>query len=84
MKTEEKSVLKYVVNKYGHDKVAHIITFGSMAAKMAIRDVAGYKNYLCLMPTGLPSLYLKDQGSHLNQHMQKYRNWPGKENHPIN
>ena len=34
------SVLQYVVNKYGHDKVAHIITFGSMAAKMAIRDVA--------------------------------------------
>jgi DNA polymerase-3 subunit alpha len=34
------AVLKYVANKYGHDKVAHIITFGSMAAKMAIRDVA--------------------------------------------
>ena len=34
------AVLKYVVDKYGHDKVAHIITFGSMAAKMAIRDVA--------------------------------------------
>lgn len=33
-------VLRYVVNKYGHDKVAHIITFGTMAAKMAIRDVA--------------------------------------------
>ncbi|MCX6260060.1 MAG: DNA polymerase III subunit alpha [Bacteroidia bacterium] len=33
-------VLKYVVKKYGHDKVAHIITFGTMAAKMAIRDVA--------------------------------------------
>lgn len=33
-------VLKYVVNKYGRDKVAHIITFGTMAAKMAIRDVA--------------------------------------------
>lgn len=33
-------VLKWVVNKYGHDRVAHIITFGSMAAKMAIRDVA--------------------------------------------
>jgi DNA polymerase III subunit alpha len=33
-------VLKYVVNKYGHDKVAHIITFGTMGAKMAIRDVA--------------------------------------------
>jgi DNA polymerase III subunit alpha len=34
------SVLKYVVDKYGHDKVAHIITFGTMASKMAIRDVA--------------------------------------------
>lgn len=34
------SVLRYVVNKYGHDKVAHIITFGTMAAKLAIRDVA--------------------------------------------
>jgi DNA polymerase-3 subunit alpha len=33
-------VLRYVVDKYGHDKVAHIITFGTMAAKMAIRDVA--------------------------------------------
>jgi DNA polymerase III subunit alpha len=34
------NVLKYVVDKYGHDKVAHIITFGTMGAKMAIRDVA--------------------------------------------
>ena len=33
-------VLRYVVDKYGHDRVAHIITFGTMAAKMAIRDVA--------------------------------------------
>ena len=33
-------VLQYVIDKYGKDKVAHIITFGTMAAKMAIRDVA--------------------------------------------
>ena len=33
-------VLQWVVNKYGKDRVAHIITFGTMAAKMAIRDVA--------------------------------------------
>ncbi|MDP4281544.1 MAG: DNA polymerase III subunit alpha [Bacteroidota bacterium] len=33
-------VMKYVVDKYGKDKVAQIITFGTMAAKMAIRDVA--------------------------------------------
>jgi DNA polymerase-3 subunit alpha len=33
-------VLRWVVNKYGKNKVAQIITFGTMAAKMAIRDVA--------------------------------------------
>ncbi len=33
-------VLRWVVEKYGHDKVAHIVTFGTMAAKLAIRDVA--------------------------------------------
>ena len=40
MRTAREKVLKYVVDKYGHDRVAHIITFGTMAAKMAIRDVA--------------------------------------------
>ena len=33
-------VLHYVTQKYGEDKVAHIITFGTMAAKSAIKDVA--------------------------------------------
>lgn len=33
-------VLEYVTKKYGQDKVAHICTFGTMATKMAIRDVA--------------------------------------------
>jgi DNA polymerase III subunit alpha len=33
-------VLQYVIEKYGKDRVAQIITFGTMAAKMAIRDVA--------------------------------------------
>ncbi len=33
-------VLDYVAKKYGTDKVAHICTFGTMATKMAIRDVA--------------------------------------------
>ena len=33
-------VLKWVVDKYGAKRVAHIITFGTMAPKMAIRDVA--------------------------------------------
>jgi len=33
-------VLDYVTNKYGVDKVAHICTFGTMATKSAIKDVA--------------------------------------------
>lgn len=33
-------VLQWVVDKYGKEKVAQIITFGTMAARMAIRDVA--------------------------------------------
>ena len=31
-------VIDYVVNKYGRDRVAQIITFGTMAARAAIRD----------------------------------------------
>ncbi|GHT32303.1 DNA-directed DNA polymerase [Bacteroidia bacterium] len=33
-------VLEYVTEKYGKEKVAHIITYGTMATKSAIKDVA--------------------------------------------
>ena len=33
-------VLRWVTEKYGQEKVAHIITYGTMATKMAIKDVA--------------------------------------------
>ena len=33
-------VIDYVVEKYGRDQVAHIITFGTMAARSSVRDVA--------------------------------------------
>ncbi len=33
-------VLKYVIEKYGRERVAQIVTFGTMAAKSSIRDVA--------------------------------------------
>ncbi|MBN7771998.1 DNA polymerase III subunit alpha [Clostridium aminobutyricum] len=32
-------VIEYVIEKYGEDKVAQIITFGTMKAKAAVRDV---------------------------------------------
>ncbi|MBQ0049440.1 MAG: DNA polymerase III subunit alpha [Bacteroidales bacterium] len=55
-------VLQWVMDKYGHENCAHIITYGSMAAKNAIKDVArvlGYPlsqtNALCkAMPDRLP------------------------------
>jgi len=31
-------IIEYVINKYGYDQVAQIITYGSMAAKSSIRD----------------------------------------------
>jgi len=43
-------VLDYVRNKYGHDHVAQIITFGTMAARAAIRDAGralGYPYDFC-------------------------------------
>ena len=34
------TVINYVEDKYGHDKVCQIITFGTMMAKGVIKDVA--------------------------------------------
>ena len=56
-------VLQWVTDKYGADKVAHIITYGTMATKLAIKDVARVQkvpldisNRLCkLIPDRLPN-----------------------------
>ncbi|HOZ03097.1 MAG TPA: DNA polymerase III subunit alpha [Candidatus Woesebacteria bacterium] len=32
-------VIEYVAQKYGRDKVAHVITFGRMEARVAVRDI---------------------------------------------
>jgi DNA polymerase-3 subunit alpha len=48
--TRRDEVIRYVENKYGKDHVAQIITFGTMAARAAIRDVGrvlGYPYELC-------------------------------------
>ena len=55
-------VLKWVTEKYGEENVAHIITYGTMATKLAIKDVARVEkvplaesNALCkLIPDRLP------------------------------
>lgn len=38
-------VIEYVVKKYGEDRVAQIVTFGTMAARAAIRDVGRVMGY---------------------------------------
>ncbi|HTX88464.1 MAG TPA: DNA polymerase III subunit alpha [Bacteroidales bacterium] len=77
-------VLKWVVNKYGNDKVAQIITFGTMAAKMAIRDVARVQklsldkaNYLAKMVPERPGISLKKAYDEVPE-LKKERNSEGK------
>ncbi len=38
--TRRNEVIEYCAEKYGRDRVANIVTFGTMAARAAIRDVA--------------------------------------------
>ena len=38
--TRRNEVIEYCANKYGEDRVANICTFGTMAARAAVRDVA--------------------------------------------
>lgn len=38
--TRRGEVIEYCANKYGHDRVTNIGTFGTMAARAAVRDVA--------------------------------------------
>lgn len=48
--TRRDEVLAYVRERYGHDRVAQIITFGTMAARAAIRDTGralGYSYDFC-------------------------------------
>ncbi|MBP3227428.1 MAG: DNA polymerase III subunit alpha [Bacteroidaceae bacterium] len=55
-------VLQWVTQKYGEENVAHIITYGTMATKLALKDVArvekvplAQSNALCkLIPDRLP------------------------------
>ena len=59
-------VINYVADKYGRDAVSQIITFGTMAAKAVVRDVArvqgkpyGLADRLSKMIPGTPGMTLK-------------------------
>ncbi len=58
-------VIDYVVEKYGQNQVAQIVTYGTMAAKMSIKDVArvmdlplDQSNYLAKMVPERPGIEL--------------------------
>jgi len=60
-------VIDYVIDKYGKNQVAHIITYGRMAAKSAVRDVGRVLEYplpdtdkLAKMVPEKPGMTLKD------------------------
>jgi DNA polymerase III subunit alpha len=60
-------VLQYVAEKYGREKVAHIITYGTMASKSSIKDVARVmdldlqtSNYLTKLIPERPGIAFKE------------------------
>lgn len=78
-------VIDYVIKKYGADKVAQIVTFGTMAARAAIKDVARVYNMpyaevdkiTKLIPfgkTNLKSVFgLNDEGQYIPELVQLYK-----------
>ena len=70
-------VISYVAEKYGRDKVAQIITFGTMAARAVIRDVGralGYTYSFCdqlakMVPFGYS---LQETLEKVNEFREKY------------
>ncbi|HTF05083.1 MAG TPA: DNA polymerase III subunit alpha, partial [Bacteroidia bacterium] len=60
-------VIDYVVEKYGHKQVAQIVTYGTMAAKMSIKDVARVLDLPLDQANGLAKLVPDRPGIELNR-----------------
>ncbi|RFS18715.1 DNA polymerase III subunit alpha [Chitinophaga silvatica] len=60
-------VIDYVVQKYGKNQVAQIITYGTMAAKMSIKDVARVMDLPLPDSNGLAKLVPDKPGIQLNR-----------------
>ena len=74
-------VITYVAQKYGHDHVAQIITFGTMGAKAAIRDVGralgmsyGDVDQVARQITPLPSATIQETLQSNAELSSSYRN----------
>ncbi len=62
-------VIDYVVQKYGQNQVAQIITYGTMAAKMSIKDVARVMDLPLADANNLVKLVPDKPGTDLNRVM---------------
>jgi DNA polymerase-3 subunit alpha len=60
-------VIDYVVQKYGKNQVAQIVTFGTMAAKMSIKDVARVLDLPLAESNMLAKLVPDKPGTNLNR-----------------
>ncbi|HTF81378.1 MAG TPA: DNA polymerase III subunit alpha, partial [Cytophagales bacterium] len=60
-------VIDYVVDKYGKNQVAQIVTYGTMAAKMSIKDVARVLDLPLQDSNGLAKLVPDKPGISLNR-----------------
>ncbi len=60
-------VIDYVVDKYGKNQVAQIVTFGTMAAKMSIKDVARVLDLPLAEANMLAKLVPDKPGTNLNR-----------------
>ncbi len=63
-------VIEYTLNKYGKDKVAQIITFGTMKAKMAIKDVGRVLSIPLSKVNALAKLVPEDLGITLSKALE--------------
>ncbi len=58
-------VISYVAEKYGHDHVAQVITFGKMEARVAIRDIGRVLGLPYEDPDKIAKLIPNDPGKHV-------------------
>ncbi len=66
-------ILEWVVEKYGEKRVAHIVTFGTMAAKSSIRDVGRVQEYPLADTTALQKLVPDKPGTTLKDAFAEVR-----------
>lgn len=66
-------VIDYVISKYGSDHVSQIVTFGTLAAKAAIRDVGRVMGMPYAAVDAIAKLIPFEPGITLGRAMEKYR-----------